>query len=782
VTLVVHALLAVLLGQPASASSPPVPRLSPPPPPGPTINVAGYVYHAYTNLPLGGVGVTLSVQSQAAITDAKGRFSFTDVPVGKHTLEFRQIGLVVEELAIEVRTNKRLDVRVAMRPDDRNVIVITDRLSRTPRKQVVETTIKREQGSQVAGTQGDVVKVVQTLGGVARSRAGTSDLVVWGASPSDTRLYVDDVPVPRLFHIGGSRSILSSRSVSAVSLIPGGFGAAYGRAIGGMVKVTTADPSKQRIEGFASADPIDLSAGTSARLSPTTWTSVAARTSVQNQTLDLLAPDRSRELVPLADYWDYQLKTQYDVNARDTIKVLAFGVRDRVSRGIPSLTPDTAFVEDSTSMFHRLAIRLERSGAPGVTNTMIGWLGFDDDDTAMSFGEDRAFAKQRSWRAGLRLEEQRRLREWVTVRAGLDMEVSRTTTKRDGALSLPPREGDITVFGQPPGDRVNADAWRTDIAGAGAYIAASLTLANKSLFIEPGLRLEPSLLNGNRVVPVRPTEPAVGYTELQPTLDPRLRITWKPSPRVRVYGAAGRYHQSADAGDLSPVFGTPVLDQAEAIHALAGVSAKPTSWLTVDVTGFWIRQRQLAVRAPSATPALAELLVSTGQGRNYGGQTALRFRPSKRFFAWLTYSIMRAQRRTSTMAPWRLFDVDQTHVAQAVASYRFDSGFELGGRGQLSTGAPRTPVDSALFNASLGLYDPVFGAHNSIRIPAFFELSLRIAWQRKLSWGRVKLWLDVQNATNRNNAEEIIYTSDFSQRGLITGLPVLPLLGAQVRL
>ena len=769
----VSALLPVLFGQPAARA----PGKTPAP-----VNVAGYVYNAYTNVPIAGVAVTLVVPNRRTRTSDAGRFEFAGVPVGARQLQFGKAGMVRDSLRIDVRPNKRVDVRVALRPDDSNVIVITDRLSRTARRQVVETTITRDQGGQVAGTQGDMVKVVQTLGGVARARAGTSDLVVWGASPSDTRLYVDDVPVPRLFHIGGSRSILSSRNVSAVSLIPGGFGAAYGRAIGGMVKVATADPSKQRVEGFASADPIDVSAGTSTRLSPSMWTSIGARTSLQNQSLDLVASDRTRELVPLADYWDYQLKTQYDVNSSDTLKVLAFGVRDRVARGIPSITPDSSFLEDSTSMFHRLAVRLERAGAAGVTNTMIAWLGIDDSETAMQFGADNASASQRSLRAGLRLEEQRRLRPWVGVRFGLDLELSRTTTSRDGALSLPPREGDITVFGQPPGNRINMDKWRTDIAGVGAYVAAAFTVVGNRLHVEPGLRLEPSVLNGNRVVPVRATEPAVGYTELQPALDPRVRVSFKASPRLRIYAAAGRYHQTAAAGDLSPVFGTPILDQAEALHTLAGVSARPAPWATVDVTGFWIRQRHLAVRAPSATPALAELLVSQGQGRNYGVQVALRFRPSSRLFAWLTYSFMRAQRRADAMAAWRLFDFDQTHVGQAVVSYRHSSGIELGARMQLTTGAPRTPVQGAVFNAGSGLYDPIFGAHNSIRIPAFFELSLRVAWKRTLSWGSLQLWLDVQNATNRSNAEEIIYTSDYSQRGFITGLPILPLVGAQVRL
>ncbi len=772
-TWLVTAVLPALLAQTPPAAQTTNPR---------TVNLAGYVYNAYTDAALAGVRVSFGSPARTTTTDAAGKFSFVAVPVGAYTLVLSRTGFANESHQVVIKKNKRIDLRIPLRPTDGSVIVITERIKRPARKQVVETTIKRDEGSQVAGTQGDVVKVVQTLGGVARARAGTSELVVWGASPSDTRLYVDDVPVPRLFHIGGSRSILASPMVTSVSLIPGGFDAAYGRAIGGMVKVSTAEPTKPRIGAFASADPIDVNLGTSARLSKSTWTSVSARTSLQNQTFDAVAPDRSKELVPLADYWDYQIKTQHQLNANDSLRILGFGVRDRVSRGIPSLTPDTAFVEDRTSTFHRIALKFERTRGAHVTSALTAWLGVDDDDTSMMFGQQDALAKQRAWRGGLRLAERRRVADWLTVRFGLDAEFARTTTTRDGALSLPPREGDITVFGQPPGDRINNDKWRTDIAGVGAYLASELRFANNALVIEPGLRFEPNLINGNRVLPVRPTEPAVGYTELQPNLDPRVRITWMPRSSWKLYAAAGRYHQSPAAGDLSPIFGSPVLEQAEALHALAGASYEPASWLRINLTGFWIRMRKLAVRSASATPGLAQVLVSDGQGRNMGGQLVVRARPSRRLFAWLTYSLMRAERRNRAGDDWRLFDVDQTHVAQAVVSYRHPSGIELGGRGQLSTGAPRTPVEGSVFNAGSGVFDPIFGAHNSIRIPAFVELSLRIAWQRTLSWGRLKVWLDVQNATNRDNAEEIIYTSDFGNRGFISGLPVLPLVGAQVNL
>ena len=39
------------------------------------------------------------------------------------------------------------------------------------------------------------------------------------------------------------------------------------------------------------------------------------------------------------------------------------------------------------------------------------------------------------------------------------MQARTSALARVGSVNLPAREGDITVFGQPPGDDVNADDW-----------------------------------------------------------------------------------------------------------------------------------------------------------------------------------------------------------------------------------------------------------------------------------------------------------------------------------
>jgi outer membrane receptor protein involved in Fe transport len=177
---------------------------------------------------------------------------------------------------------------------------------------------------------------------------------------------------------------------------------------------------------------------------------------------------------------------------------------------------------------------------------------------------------------------------------------------------------------------------------------------------------------------------------------------------------------------------------------------------------------------------VGQSLVQSGIGRSYGGQLLLRQELAKGFFGWFTYSLIRSERKDSPDQSWRLFDYDQTHVLAVLASYEITHGFQAGARFRYTTGAPRTPVIGAFFNAKDQVYEPIYGAHNPIRLPAFYSLDMRV--EESFVYRRLKfnVFADVQNITNRKNPEEIIYSANFSQRDYISGLPVLAVVGARM--
>jgi hypothetical protein len=90
-------------------------------------------------------------------------------------------------------------------------------------------------------------------------------------------------------------------------------------------------------------------------------------------------------------------------------------------------------------------------------------------------------------------------------------------------------------------------------------------------------------------------------------------------------------------------------------------------------------------------------------------------------------------------------------------------------------------VTGAYYDPRGDQYQPLFGAQNSIRIPDFKQLDVRIEKTFALRRLSLNVFLDVQNVTYQKNAEEIIYNFNFTQKAYITGLPTLAVLGLRLQ-
>ena len=753
-------------------------------PVGPIINFEGTITDRDTKKPIEGLKVAIQGNGEAS-TDDEGHFEFEEVPAGKHPITISGAGFTTINTEETIEEGKHLEVKysvtrkaqgAAADESDLEITVIAPRI----KKEVISTEIKVEEGKRVPGTQGDTLKVVQNLPGVARAAFGSGQLVVWGAAPQDTRVYVDGVRVPLLYHGGGLRSTINSDMVRAIDLAPGGYGAEYGRGLGGLVTVDTRSPRADGVHGYVGADIIDGSAMIETPLGGSTRAAVAGRQSYLDRDLKLFTSKDVGDFVPIPTYYDAQLKIEHDLGANESIQLFGLISNDTLVRTVTNPDPELTKREETLAAFSRVMVRYRRQFEDGSSVIVTPSIGRDHQRSISRFGGAPAQLDNVATAYGFRANWRGKVASSISVLAGVDFEAAESSLQRRGSITLPHREGDIFVFGQAPPDKGNVDQWETTALSLAPYGQMDIALFDDSLHVVPGVRLEPYVTSVNKALPVVGDNPPTGVTTENTAVDPRLALRYKVSSRLSTKAAFGIYHQAPEPEDLSSVFGNPNLSVSSAIHVLAGALFKWTDIVSLEAVGFYSKSDDLVSRSPLGIPLEGQALVQEKIGRAYGGQLLLRRELQKGFFGWASYSIIRSERKDHPDTAWRPFEFDQTHVATVVASYELGLGFEVGARFRYATGFPRTPVLAAFNGDRRDLFEPIFGKQNSIRIPSFVQADVRVSKRFTFDTVKAEVYVDVQNVTNRRNPEDIVYNYDYSQQGYITGLPVLPVLGARV--
>jgi TonB family protein len=762
---------------------------------GPQINFEGVVIDKDKKAVVPDVKVKLVDLDVETSTDENGQFAFLDVPPGQHMVELSSKELVTIKTEEVITKGKKRSVKYTVEAKeedvDEEVVVRAPRI----KKEVVETRVRTEEAKRVPGTQGDTLKVVQNLPGVGRSAFGSGALIVWGSAPQESRVVVDGVEIPALYHVGGMRSTVNSDLVSSIDLSPGAYGAEYGRGLGGLVRIEMRDPVREGVHGYVAADVIDVSGMVAAAVTPKLRVAVAGRQGYLDKILQRVVSNSVGDYFPIPRYDDYQARASLTLGKDEELAATFLSSDDYLRRTVPSTDPLEIRTQDTVLHSRRLILRYTRLFADGSSLAITPSFGYDENASTLKFGSTPALLDIVAWQYALRASYRRRVASNTTLSIGIDFQERNHEALRVGSVNLPPREGDIYVFGQPPTSDILIDHWRVNYVAIAPYVSSEITLGKLTLV--PGLRLEPTVLDGNLKNPHSDIAPNIGWTRLDTVQNPvpwksgwgeilrylpnpRLSAAYKATTRLAFTGGVGVYGQPPQPEELSPVFGNPSLGTSSAVHFTGGTSYRLTGTLGLEVVGFYKKLYDLVARSELPSPPVGQALQQTGIGRSYGGQLLLRQELVKGFFGWLSYSLIRSERRDRPDTAWRLLDYDQTHVLALLASYEIRQGLQAGFRFRYTTGAPRTPVIGSYSNGAVGRDEPIFGAQNSIRLPAFYSLDLRVEKIFVRGRNKLNLFLDVQNVTNRKNPEEIAYSANFSQRDYISGLPILAVVGARM--
>lgn len=730
----------------------------------PRARLEGTVRTASTDRVLPNVTVRLEREGAEAIltvTDGEGRFDFGSQPRGPvhvvaslggfDDLAVDETLVPAQETSLTLRLERTPVAAPKVEGDGPRFEEVTVRGTRPPRE-VTKRTLEKRELERIPGTNGDALRAIQSLPGVARPPGLAGLLIVRGASPNSTNVFVDGTLIPLVYHFGGLSSVIPTELISRIDFYPGNFSARYGRVNGGIVDVGLRAPRVDKLSGMAQVDLIDARGVVEGPIGDSGWSfALGARRSYVDVWLKPVLEAAGSGVTTAPVYYDYQAVLERPMPDKGRLNLAFYGSDDRLEVLIKAVNGSDPAIGGGLGLhtgFWRIAGTYKQPIGSKTELSMVH--AFGQNTIEFNLG-DNAF-KLDGLPLTNRVDLTHKISQGTTLDVGLDM----LWQPYDIFVRLPPqpRPGEPTdgpgLSREPRTVRESGEVYRP-----ACFAELELTPA-------PGTRIVP----GVRVDYARDTK----SWDVSPRFSARHEVS-REYPTTVVKGGVGVFSQPPQPQETNAVFGQPGVTSNRAYGYALGVEQDLLPRVNASLEGFYRRLDNLVVSR----------YANSGVGAAYGLELLVRYKPDDRFFGWLAYTLSRSVQQDRPEEPERLAQFDQTHILTALGSWRLGGGWELGGRFRLVSGSNVTPNTYGFFDGNSAVNLPAQGYPPfGERLPLFHQLDIRLDRTWQFATHKIDAYLDLQNAYNSPNADGVSYNYNYTRRSYASSLPILPSIGARV--
>ncbi len=745
----------------------------------------GVLRIAGTEVPLAGVRVTVTGPggfSEERQTDEQGRWQLESVKPGHYRVSIAAAAYNKYTSVEEVLAGEATDVTyyLSAASDKIEVTVTGER----PQREVTRHTIERREIERIPGTNGDALRSIESMPGVARAPFSAGMLIVRGSYPDDTQVFVDGSGIPLIYHFVVPRSVVPSELLERIDFYPGNYSAQYGRGMGGIIDVglrspdtsckgpfgqPASDKKNGCFHGLAALDLIEGRALLEGPLPVKGWSFAAGiRRSWLDAWMGPALKSAGADVRTLPVYYDWQLIAERKPTRDSRLSLRFIGSDDRYALVLDPLAEQPAIGGNLqfAQSFWTLQGLYEAKLAKTVSSRVMA-----------SVSRTRVLQDIGSWTYDVVTHPIQYRHEFgwiaaagVKLNAGLDVEV----IPYDAHATLPPT--------QLPGQ-----------ADASPFANQQLLTANESRYgLRQAVYIDAELRPYQRwsIVPGLRLDYARDTRSLDP--NPRLNTRYDLVPggvnpdgslrrRTTIKGGVGIYTQPPALEQTNSVFGTPGLVANRSIHYSLGGEQVLTRNIDLSLEGFYKDLERLV--AGGADPSGARY-TNLGSGSVIGLETLIKYKPDDWFFGWFAYTLSRSVRRDFPGDKQYLIPFDETHNLTVLGSLRLGRGWELGARFRLVSGHMTTPVLRppnlpALYAADAGSYLPLQSERYSQRLPLVHQLDVRMDKHWQYRYWRFNLYVDVYNVYNNAAKEDLTYDYRYVRQGYTTGLPIYPNVGVR---
>lgn len=215
--------------------------------------LSGYVRDSQTGESLPGATVFAKDNPRAGtMTDDRGSFSLV-FPAGRHTVVVQYIGYATQEKSIEITSNQNLNFRLV--PETATVTEVEVRTRRTNENvrstQMGEIVLPIDEIKMLPVLFGetDIIKSLQLLPGVKSGGEGNTGFYVRGGGADQNLVLLDDAIIYNPGHLMNFFSVFNSDAIQNISLIKGNMPANYGGRLSSVLAVEAKSGTPDSLRG-----------------------------------------------------------------------------------------------------------------------------------------------------------------------------------------------------------------------------------------------------------------------------------------------------------------------------------------------------------------------------------------------------------------------------------------------------------------------------------------------------------------------------------------------------
>jgi hypothetical protein len=701
------------------------------------------------------VGATIRVEGTklGAYTNGKGEFTVKGIPPKSYTITVSSVGYKPKSLFNTVITSGNIvNLTIELEPtfsSSEEVVVEAVTFGKRAETPLSVQSLTTEEIRSNPGGNFDISRVLQALPGVGGATGGASfrnDITVRGGGPSENVYYLDGIEIPQINHFatqgsaGGPAGILNVAFIEDVNLSSSSFGSGYDNALSSVIAVTQKEGNKEKLQGNVRVSATEVALTFDGPVSDKTTFIASARRSY----LDLLFTAIDLPIRP--NFWDFQFKTTTQFDNKTSLTVLGVGAIDFFKFGVPrEITPDKEFVLRAAPSIDQWNYTIGASYKKALDNGQLfislsrnmfdnQLLRNEKDNAGNVIGVGFRVNSQEIENKG-RIEY-RHFTKDLAVKAGIQAQYSKYNNATLNRLS-PTLVLDFQS--------------EMDFFRYGAYADASTSAFNNRLQLSGGLRFD-----GNTFM--------TSGNEFWRTLSPRVSASFIVDSSWNVNASVGRYFKLPQYTILGyrDASGALVNQNTQYIgttHFVAGIEFVPEPSIRMTVEGFYktysdypvslIDSVSLANRGTDFGVVGNEPVASLGSGRAYGAELFFQKKLTERFFTTLSYTLLFSEFTGLFSDVYIPSAWDFRHLVSGIIGYKFDNGWELGGKFRYAGGSPFTAIDTA---ASRRLYLLTGQVQldnsrlNQERLRAFRQVDFRVDKKWSFESWSLDLFFDVQNA------------------------------------